>query len=817
MHILDNELRMVTAVDPLTPRDDDTAPSMPPGDTLYQLTHDYLVPSLRRWLTSKQRQTRRGRAELRLSTITTLWCDRPDSRRLPSLLEWLEILIFTRPRTWNTNSLRMMKRATRHFAIRALAAIGITAAIGFAVANTRGRERAFNSLQTARTADFSRLPRLLDDLSAHVSHLRPNLEQLEKADSSSPRDREVATLVLYRDQPTPERAKALRTWLLTAVPDEVRLIGDALAEHPAHSGLTDLHRLPLDDAAEPRARLRAACVLATLEPASVGELSAVAAPLAEALLSEDSRTLSRWIELLGPARTVLIPALSDICRGRGREGIAHRAAADAVAEILVRQDQPAELASLIVESTPDASQVLLRELVKLGSTDEPIAILRKVLDERPVNSSGEAGKDTLASRQASSAVALAALGQPESLWPLLRHRADPRIRTFLIERLALSTPTAKLLLDRLSQPDTDAVERQAILLALAEMPQGAQAKTLKSTVIARARVFYLEDPDPGVHSAAELVLRRWGEPEILEGLKSELESSSSNNSALGWAIGPNEHTFAILDGPLEFWMGSPPGKLDFYGAPTLHYRKIDRSIMVATKEVTLEQFKKYRPLHTNERRYGDSPQCAATRISWYAAAAYCNWLSERAGISRSQWCYPDNPRSGMTISEESVTRTGYRMPTEAEWEYFCRAGTNTAWLFGESPAPLSRFAWTWLNSGTQIHPPGQLLPNEFGLFDILGNAWEWCQDGTPGYYVQGESDMPRYPTGTRERPATDTPRSETVDAIDRAHETWRNLRGGAFAFSPDHARSAYREWQPSSDAREYLGLRVVRTLPPRNR
>src|SRR5262249_32024617 len=152
-----------------------------------------------------------------------------------------------------------------------------------------------------------------------------------------------------------------------------------------------LHRVPLDEAAEPRARLRAACVLTTLEPASAGSMSAVAGPLAEALLAEDPRTLSRWIDLLGPARTVLIPALSDICRRRGREGIAQRAAAEAVAEILVRQNQPAQLASLIVESTPDASHVLLRELVKLGSTEEPVAILRKVLDERPVNSSDEAG------------------------------------------------------------------------------------------------------------------------------------------------------------------------------------------------------------------------------------------------------------------------------------------------------------------------------------------------------------------------------------------------------------------------------------------
>ena len=171
----------------------------------------------------------------------------------------------------------------------------------------------------------------------------------------------------------------------------------------------------------------------------------------------------------------------------------------------------------------------------------------------------------------------------------------------------------------------------------------------------------------------------------------------------------------------------------------------------------------------------------------------------------------------MTISEDSVKRTGFRLPTEAEWEYFCRAGTETSRPFGESPEFLSRYAWTWLNSDNQIHPPGQLLPNELGLFDVLGNAWEWCQDGPPGHYVRGETDFPPYPAGTKEDPAPDPVRTETVDFIDRANETWRILRGGAFSYSPDHARSAYRDWQPSSDTREYLGIRVVRTLPPRNR
>jgi formylglycine-generating enzyme required for sulfatase activity len=168
----------------------------------------------------------------------------------------------------------------------------------------------------------------------------------------------------------------------------------------------------------------------------------------------------------------------------------------------------------------------------------------------------------------------------------------------------------------------------------------------------------------------------------------------------------------------------------------------------------------------------------------------------------------------MTISEDSVKRSGFRMPTEAEWECFCRAGTDTSRPFGESTEFLSRYAWTWLNSGNQIHPVGELLPNELGLFDVLGNAWEWCQNGPEGHYQPGTTDFPMYPQGTRKHPAPDPVVTERVDFIDRAHETWRIVRGSAYSFAPDRAQSGRRDWEPSSDKREYLGLRVVRTMPP---
>ena len=508
--------------------------------------------------------------------------------------------------------------------------------------------------------------------------------------------------------------------------------------------------------------------------------------------------------------------MSAICRDSSRDPGAQAAAAEAVAEVFERRDEPASLAALAADATPQASQVLLRELVRLGPTPPSISTLQKVLDERPDSSDGENARDALASRQAFSAIALAALGQPGPLWPLLRHKSDLRVRTLLIERLAEIPLTTRLLMERLAQPDIDPIERQAIILAWAEMRPAALATPMKSTVMARARVLYLEDPDPGVHSAAELLLRRFGDLGIIERMQSELESAASNNPGARWVLGPNEHTFVVLPGPLEFRMGASPDEGDFYGSPVLHYRKIDRSILVAAKEVTLEQFQRFEPAHSNEHRYGDTLDCAATRISWYQAAGYCNWLSEQAKIPKVEWCYPENPRPGMTISEDSVKRTGYRLPTEAEWEYFCRAGTSTSRFFGESTLFLSRYAWTWSNSENQLHPPGERLPNTLGLFDVFGNAWEWCQDGPPGHYVRETTDFPPYPIGTKENPAPDRVLTETVDSIDRAQETWRILRGGAFSYAPDRARSAYRDWAPSGETREYLGLRVVRTLPPRN-
>jgi len=278
-----------------------------------------------------------------------------------------------------------------------------------------------------------------------------------------------------------------------------------------------------------------------------------------------------------------------------------------------------------------------------------------------------------------------------------------------------------------------------------------------------------------------------------------------------WENGPNGHTFAILPGPLTYWMGSPKGKDEGTGTEQRHYRRIDRSIAVATMEVSADQFRVYtraknKPEYNPQGRAAREPGVVANEISWYDAAGYCNWLSEQANFPQEQWCYPKEVKPGEKLLADALKKCGYRLPTEAEWEYFCRAGTDTSRFFGGTDTFLSRYAWTWLNSMDRTYPPGRLLPNEFGLFDTLGNVQEWCQDGPKDFKVMYQDP---YPSGTPDKPAPDIiPYMPILN-----DDVWHYLRGGSYEGSPFKARSAFRdEGHPDAPLPRW-GFRVVRTLP----
>ena len=180
----------------------------------------------------------------------------------------------------------------------------------------------------------------------------------------------------------------------------------------------------------------------------------------------------------------------------------------------------------------------------------------------------------------------------------------------------------------------------------------------------------------------------------------------------------------------------------------------------------------------------------AVVVIWNDAAAYCNWLSERDGLPKEQWCYVhsnvEDPESPLIAAPNAVRRAGYRLPTETEWEFACRAGTDSKRYCGDALQWLSKYAWHYDSWSQRTNIPraarvGQFKPNRFGLFDMLGNAQEWCHD-VAGAVLE-----------------------TTTTGVHVA-------RGGSYALAHLHIRATYRK-PLREPQRADVGFRVVRTVP----
>jgi formylglycine-generating enzyme required for sulfatase activity len=198
-------------------------------------------------------------------------------------------------------------------------------------------------------------------------------------------------------------------------------------------------------------------------------------------------------------------------------------------------------------------------------------------------------------------------------------------------------------------------------------------------------------------------------------------------------------------------------------------------------------------------RYTPDPDGPAIVGPWYAAAAYCNWLSEQEGLPKDQWCYiPGEGNAyaeGMTIPADVLKRRGYRLPTEAEWEYACRAGAVTSRYYGNSLELLDAYARYQANSNDHAWSCGSLLPNDLGLFDMLGNEYEWVQDSMRRALAERRGVF-----------------SDDIRIYDYIHEDdARVLRGGTFNDLPAYVRSANRNWLAPSSRSTLNGFRPSRT------
>ncbi|MCY2968654.1 MAG: formylglycine-generating enzyme family protein, partial [Planctomycetota bacterium] len=651
LRILDAELRLITPTDAEGKSDGEIESTGEPvgvsprvfSTRFFQLTHDYLVPSLRDWLTRKQKETRRGRAELQLAERAALWQAKPENRHLPSWWEYLTAVTLVPQKNWTPTQQKMLRKAGRVHAVRWGSALAILLLIGIGIWNVVSAERHVSLARSVSTA----VDTVQNTHGVFVPAAIKDLKQL-------PADIVVAEL---------QRR--------IADADALQKLG--LAYALANYGSVDVEFL---------------CT--QIERASADEVD----NLVIAFGKERERSLTAIQTLAGRAE----------------------------AEQSWRLKTRAAVVALHLE-------------------DDRLAADMCRIDDRP----------------------------------------DPVQRTLFIDEFAVWHGDLARLATRNSPSQTDAALRSGICLAVGSVPLEKVSESERTAWQPAFAEWYTSAVDSGTHSAAGWALRQWGVE--LPALPSEAQPTDGRQwfvNSLGMTL------LRMAPGQFERVPGQD-GRIDDETREAKPYTvTLERAFFLCDREISVGQFQQF----VNDASYPDeekpanwrgvlrkvspTPDHPAQLVSWYDAVLFCNWLSHKEGRTP---CYERTGKKEKGVYDEKKKHdawrlvpkgTGYRLPTEAEWEYACRAGTTTDFSSGDDAELLRRFATFSKGTTSSAAPCASKLPNGWGLFDTHGNVSEWC-DYKDDLWGAPEGPRRAYRGGNWKEPARGCKSvdRDMIDASDR--------------------------------------------------
>lgn len=706
LRILDSEIRLITPTDPESQDPDDDSPTQTQaGQKYFQLTHDYLVHSLRDWLTRKQKETRKGRAELKLAERSALWSAKPENRHLPSLLEWLGIRSLTERSKWTIPQRAMMRRATKVHTLRSGVAVASLMAIVFLGIVARGQvllQQEFTRIEglvgTLVRAEPAQVPAIVKELERNPAVAAALLSPLISMDAKTVDERRsrlhARLAMVSRDKLLVE---PLLEELLTS---KVAYIGPIREQLRPYAGeLTERLRAILrDNKTDANRRFRAATALADFIPESESaswtdsDLQFVAGQL----LLENSEFQPLLRELLRPISKNLLPDLKTIFGDAKSTDAQRLSSANAFADFAA--SDIAKLSQLLLVSNPEQYAVLY-PLLEATPGPSTVEDLGKIAAALPPSELGSVERISYGQRRANSAVTLLRLGEREKVLPVFDMTDDPEALTQFIFRCRDRGVRVGELLDCLRIVSESPIDRHprntryALLLALGEYSLSEIPESRREALLKQLADSYRNDPSSGVHGAAGWLLRQWGQAELVQQVdqtpvpystdrewftlaitvtptsppkpkeKSAEEKEDKESKAEPPAEGDGTKKAEAEDAKPE----SLPPKTFYYtfivfpagesvigsvsdepyrskreNEEVRHSVTLTRPFALLDREITMEELIAYDPDYAKYlSQFAAKPLDAGIFVDWYDSVSFCRWLGQQSGMLENDQSYPD--------------------------------------------------------------------------------------------------------------------------------------------------------------------------------
>jgi formylglycine-generating enzyme required for sulfatase activity len=822
MGILNTDLRLISPARQAADGDeiDEEHANSPAPDRAYQLTHDFLVPALREWLDRKQQETRRGRAGLLIARRASMWKGKQEARFLPSAREYLVIRTLTDERSWTPIQRAMIERARRVHLRHGAEVVVCLAMLGFValvvwnrVMDGQQAQAAAGLVETLKNDDMANVGDTVEQLRPYLQWAGPILKDARlNAGSDGEKLKASLALAALGVDTSDHQIKYLNDSMMNAEPAVFPTLCKLLS--PFADKLDDGLWAVLEnrDAAAMN-RFQAACALAAYVPkdqaASIARWKKYARFVADYLVKTIAQTNNGavYVDQLSPRQVELIDPLSAIYRDATRPASEHVATTSILAQY--GKAAPDKLVGLIADAGADPNSfVKLYESLTAGG-EQPVKLMASQLQQPLAPTAKDAEREAYASHVANAAVALIKLRHPEEVWPLMGHptvatdpvcQTYPRVRSYIIHRIAPLGGDPHLLIDRMGH-EPDAATLEALILTLGEFTKDKLPDDARKPIVEKLTTLYRQSPESGLRGAAEWLLRNWGQEAQLSQIDHDL--SDKHPDGQSWYVNSVGQTMVVVHAPGKVQLGSSPTEpnRDSGNVEALHTVPIDYSFAIAAHEVTVGDLAAstvhYKPDAKYVAQAADNSvdkRCPANQVTWYQAAEYCNWLSKKESLAE---CYQPNEdgafAAGMQPYDDYLKRDGYRLPTEAEWECASRAGTGTSRYYGQTDDLLTKYAWFATDSSNHLWPIGQLKPNDWGLFDTLGNALEWCED----YCHDDDPDF-----------------AGKTDAAPVQNGQIRIARGEKFLSDMPNVRVARRDRKHGPEKADFImGFRPARTYP----